>query len=165
MAFVCTITIGAFSGNVFKKGEAHAAIYPIGYDDVEDKTYYLFISLDPVIGEVEGFELSFRIIEYDDRFKSEYSYLSGKDTAGFIKGDDRKMILLLLAAAAEHLRTYAKPSKVLVCSMDKDAPERANEKFMLFARLFELGGYSVTTRDFDHGLRCWWMKRIPIESN
>lgn len=165
MAFVCTITDGNFSGSVFKKGNAHAVIYLIGYDDTEDRSYFLFVSLDPVIGEDDGLELSFRVIEYDAEADSEYAYWSGKDTASFIKGDDRKAILAILSMAANHLLNSAKPSKVLACSMDKDSPERANKKFMLLAHVFEKCGYSVTTWDTYHGLRCWWMERNSTASS
>ncbi len=165
MAFVCTISDGDFSGSVFKKGFSHAAVYPIGYDDIDDKSYSLFVSLDPLVGDDSIVELSFRVIEYDGETDSEYVFWSGRDTAGFIKGDSRKAVLTLLAVAVGHLLNSAKPAKVLVCSMDKDAPEIADRKFIILGHVFENNGYSVKVADSYHGMRCWSMElqsHLPI---
>jgi len=138
-------------------------MYPIGYDDTEDKSYVLFASLDPVVGD-DSLELSYRIVEHDGATDSEYSYWSGKDTAALIpKKEDRTSILAMSAVALNLLLNSAKPAKVFFCSRDAYPPESANEKFILLAHVFENCGYSVSTADPYHGLQCWWMERKTID--
>lgn len=158
MAFICTIEHDNYSGSVFKKGNSHASILPIGYDDADDKSYSLFVSLDPVVADEDSLELSFRVMEWDGGTDSEHAFWSGKDTS-FIESNDRSAILRMLAAAVNRLLKSANPAKVVLCSRDGNAPDKANRKFILLGHVFEMCGYSVSTADTYLGMKCWWMER------
>jgi hypothetical protein len=146
------------TGSFFKNGASFARMVPIGHDDAEDKSYVLFVSLDPMVGE-DALELMFRIVEYDRETDAEHIFWSGKDVARFIRQDDRTTIRFALCGAVRHLLTDANPAKVFMCTMDTYAPEVANRKFMLLAHVFEICGYSVQTADPYHGQQVWWMER------
>lgn len=128
-------------------------MYPIGYDDAEDKSYVLFLSLDPVVSDETSLELSFSIVEYDGATDQEHTFWSGRDTV-FIPKDDRRAILRLLAVAVDNLLRTENPAKVFLCTRDSDAPEKANGKFIILAHVFKRCGYAVATADPYHGRTC-----------
>jgi hypothetical protein len=84
-------------------------------------------------------------------------YRSAKDFALKVQKKDRIPIMACLMCAVGHLITLAKPDKVFLCTFDADAPPKANQKFILLAKVFGDCGYKVQTADPYHGHSVWWM--------
>ena len=165
MAFVCTVDREKGMGTFFTRGEAFAVLIPIGYDDDfdVDKSYNLLLAFDPMpTGELD---FTFIIVEHDGETDTEYPYWSARDVSHFIGRDDRALVMSTLLGALRHMLDSHKPSFVHMCTPEADAPEKADEKFIRIADLFERCGYVVRVADPYHGRRIWWMERSVPDAN
>jgi len=156
MAFVCDVAEDVIQGHFQRHGSAYVVVVPIGYDDEEDKSYTLLVTLDILPG-VE-YEFTYCIVEHDGATNSEYCYWSGADVAKFIGKEDRATILGCLASVTAHLLRAVRPRHVTMCSWDVNLPEKAKRKHFLIARVFEACGYEVHTFDEYHGQSVWCME-------
>jgi hypothetical protein len=160
MAFVCTARRREYHADVFRDGDSHAITVPVGYDDYEDKNYFVMIGLDFLVGGApRELEYYFCIIEVDGLNKTDRRIWSGRDLRDDISAEDRAMILCIILAATEALLNTVKPSRVFRCTRDADLPERALEKHYEVSQIFTKCGYAVQTADHYHGKRTWWMER------
>ena len=128
----------------------------IGYDDIEDKSYDLLVSLEPM--PPGDLDFSFSIVEHDGETDTDYSYYNSGDVGKFISATDRTLILECLLGATAHLLKVAQPARVTMSTMNEGAPEKANHKFIKLAHVFKACGYVVHTADVYHGERAWWME-------
>ena len=156
MAFVCILPPEGVSGSFFDRITRHSIMVSIGYDDNEDKSYNLFVTLDPLPPGDADF--SFSIVEHDAETDTDFSFYNSGDVAKFIGAADRALILECLLGAAAHLLKVARPARVTMSTMNEGAPEKANHKFIALAHVFEACGYIVHTADSYHGDRAWWME-------
>ena len=159
MAYVNLLTDQGFTFELFKRDANYSLKALIGYDDIEDVSYSLYVTLDDLPGG-EDKELRFFILEYDGATDTEFLYFSAKDLAVKIPRHDRDPIRACLLRAIEDLIKLARPKRVFVCATDIYAPPKADRKFVLIADLFASCGYEVRTADPYHGQRVWWMTRI-----
>lgn len=165
MAFVCILDREKGMGTFFTRGEAFAVLIPIGYDDDpdQDRSYNLLLAFDPM--PTGGLDFTFSLVEHDGETDSEYTFWSSRDVALFIERDDRALIRATLLGALRHMLDSYKPTYVHMCTMDAYAPEKADEKFIHIADLFERCGYVVRVADPYHGQRIWWMERTVPDAN
>lgn len=163
MSFVCCLDITSFAATHVKRVNSRAVLVPIGYDDEDGRSFFLFVTLDVIIAD-DGLELGFSVFEHDPVTDSEHHYWSGKDTS-FIPKEARSKILDLLFETVRSLISEQNQGRVFLCTRDGSAPSKANRKFILLAKLFEDCGYTVRTADPYHGQQCWWMERNPVTSH
>lgn len=157
MAFVLTLDPQEQSVTVNRHGNEIVVIVPLGYDDARPYIYSLMLGLSPMAGG--DLEFFFCIIEANNQDESEKQLWSGLDTLEIFLTDDRTAILKGLLGATEMLINAFKPSKATMCTIDTGAPEKAERKHLLVARVFETCGYAVTCADQYHGKRVWQMER------
>jgi hypothetical protein len=157
MAFVRVLNEEEFQAETFRSGNSWSIVVNVGYDDEKPISYSLHVGLSPMAGG--PIEFYFQIVEFDEEYESEHAFLSGKDTACFLKGDDRKIVLWAVLTAAHMLLEAAKPERVEYVAYDPDPPEKALLKHWLIGKVFEESGYEVSTADPFHGKRVWWMVR------
>ena len=160
MAFVNLLIDHEFAFEMLERDANYCVRTLIGYDDVEDVSYSLYVTLDEMPGGVEK-ELRFFILEYDGATGSEFLYFNAKDLGVKIPRHDRSPIRACLLRAIKNLIDLVKPDKVFVCATDTYAPPKADRKFVLIAELFESCGYEAKAADPYYGQRVWWMTRIP----
>lgn len=157
MAFVLTLSDQEQSATVNARGTDIVVIVPLGYDDVRPLVYSLMLGLSPMAGG--DLEYFFCIIEANSQDNTETQLWSGVDTRHLFSREDRNAILKGLLGATEMLINAAKPAKVTMCTIDTGAPEKADRKHLLVARMFETCGYDVQCADPYHGRRIWQMER------
>lgn len=156
MAFVLDLDLQAVQYDVHTKGERSLVVIPVGYDDYDDWSYSLFVSLEPQAGG--EIELSFCLVQYDGETDSEHPYWDAADVRRFINSHDRRIILACLLRAVHFLLESLKPQKVFVATIGS-VENGAERKYVAIARVFELCGYAVHCADSYHGQRAWWMER------
>jgi len=158
LAFVNLLFAQDFSFEVFKRDASVCIKTLIGFDDVEDVSYSLYVTLDELPGGNDH-ELRFFVSEYDGVTDGEFLYFSAKDLAVKIPSQDRVFIRACLLRAIENLIGLAEPDRVYLCSYDTYAPPKADVKFSLIGEVFESKGYEVKAADPYNGQRVWWMNR------
>ncbi len=158
MAYVNLLSDDDFTFQSFQLGASNLVEALVGYNDLEDISYSLRVSLDVMPGGFE-YELRFCIHEYDGSTESDFDYFSAKDVATKIPGQHKAATRACLLRGIETLITNSRPEKVFLCTVDTYAPLKANRKFILIAELFEGMGYEVKTADPYNGQRVWWMTR------
>jgi len=138
MGFVCT------AGEPGKSEIAligDSVLIPIGYDDVETKSYSLLISFDITGGGID--EFFFCVIEASHQDGTEVRYWSGLEVGKFTSREDRILIRQLLLEGTKRLLNHKAPKRVFCCTHDSDLPEKALEKHLLIAQIFKMCGYEV----------------------
>ena len=163
MAFVNLLIAQEFSFEAFKRDANYCVKALIGFDDMEDISYSLYVTLDELPGGNDH-ELRFFVSEYDGVTDSEFLYFSAKDLAVKIPSQDRVSIRACLLRAIENLIGLAEPDRVYLCGFDTDAPPKADVKFSLIGEVFESKGYEVKAADPYNGQRVWWMSRRSTSS-
>ena len=158
LAYVNLLSVHELIFDVLNSGNSYFVQVLVGYDDLEDITYCLHITLDEMIGGA-GQELQFYILEYDGSAENNFNYFSAKDLALKIPSQDRVLIRACLLRGIEELIMVDLPERVFLCTFDADAPRKADRKFVLIADVFEAKGYEVKTADPYYGQRVWWMNR------
>jgi hypothetical protein len=158
LAFVNLLSAEDFSFEVFKRDASYCVKILIGFDDMEDISYSLYVTLDELPGGNDH-ELRFFVSEYDGVTDSDFLYFSAKDLAVKIPSQDRVFIRACLLMAIENLIGLAEPDRVYLCSYDTYAPPKADVKFALIGEVFKSKGYEVKTADPYNGQRVWWMNR------
>lgn len=153
MAFVCTLSDHSETALVLKRGNGWMVTTPVGHCSEEDKSYYLFVTLDPI---PSGYmELAFCLIEHNGEFGTEYLYWSGREVAIFVNKTERSKILACLLSIVHHLIETAKSDQVFMCTADADAPPKALRKYMLIVKVLEECGYRPSRYDPYHGKDAW----------
>lgn len=156
MSFICTIE-DETEAQFFPHGRGAMGMVAIGYDDIDDKSYTVHVSLGVMPGDV--FDLSFWINEYDGEVDDNYQLTSGMQTQ-FINREQRLVILNCICRLTHALVAFHKPDIINVCSSDQDAPEKSHFKFFRVATTIEKIGYKIATYDPYHGQRVWRAERI-----
>lgn len=158
MAFVCTLTGDGFNVDVAQRGSSRIVIARIGVDDENDTIYSAMVCLDP--GGGGDMELAFCLLAASSSGYGEpVEFWSGTETASFIRGEDRGAILTAIIVCVESLIRTVQPSKVYMCTVDADMPDRALMKHMMVAHVIETCGYDVKKPDPFHGQHIWYMER------
>jgi hypothetical protein len=150
MGFMCT----AADTNIELIGDA--VVVPIGYDDIEPKSYSLLISFDALPGGDE--EFFFCVVEANTEDGTEARHWSGLDVAKFASKEDRILIRHMLLAGTEQLLKHRSPKRVFCCTHDSDMPQKALTKHVLIAHIFEMCGYAVIREPKCLGKESWWME-------
>lgn len=153
MGFVCTAA-DAEKAKIELIGDSVVA--PIGYDDVDQKSYSLLISFDVTGGGDK--ELFFCIVEVNNDDNTEIRHWSGLDVAKFASHNDRMLIRSLLLDGIECLLKHKAPKRVFCCTHDSDLPKKALTKHFLIAHIFERCGYQVRREPVCLGKHSWWME-------
>jgi hypothetical protein len=134
-----------------------SVVVPIGYDDMEPKSYSLLIAFDMTAGG--DAEFFFCVIELNHETNEEIRYWSGLDVAKFANLADRAFIRHALLGGTEILLKHKSPDRVFCCTHDSDLPDKALLKHLLVAQTFKTCGYSVTNEPICLGKYSWWMER------
>lgn len=101
----------------------------VGFDDIEDRHYSVFVTLDVMPGG--DHELSFFLEEYDSTTSGESQYWRASDVARFIPTKERKVILAVVLHLATEAVRLLEPKRIYMCSHGDDPDERAVRKYNL----------------------------------
>ncbi|GJD73863.1 hypothetical protein [Methylobacterium goesingense] len=159
MAFVCTVSQGAFRVQVFQAGIAGVAIISIGHDDAEPLNYSAAVGLDVLPGGLS--ELYFHIVEADGATNGEHIYWSGKDTGFIADPQDRETILVSILTGLKGLLSMIGPEEFIWITYDERVPKKALLKFQAIRQAVERAGYAVTSSRASVGRKAWKAKRLP----
>lgn len=130
---------------------------PIGYDDVQHRSYSVMAGFSPTGGGELEYYLC--IVEADHENDSEHELWSGRDTASFMSAEQQENVLQAALYATDALIRLQKPARVFCCTHDSDLPEKALRKHYLIAEVFKMCGYTVDQLPVQLGKHSWWMER------
>lgn len=156
MPFTCTLSDETEFLHT-KRGNSHALVAPVGFDEELDTDYSLVAGLDPMPGG--DMEFYFYLIAHCQETGETSEYRSGRDVARLIDAADRARILMLLLSFTSELIAIAKPESVLMVTIDENPPAKSLQKNAAIVRVFEANGYKIVTTDPYHGQQVWRMER------
>lgn len=156
MAFVSTLVRSEFHPSAFRLENGAKVSFLIGYDDEEDITYTMWVSLcDDLIGH----ELIFFITE-DHGSGRQQNLFSGQTFARIASRAERDLIMEKLLITFDGLLNFVKPPRVHMCTMDVDLPEKALFKYVMLCKVAEDSGYRIEAYDPYNGQRMWNMIKL-----
>ncbi len=150
MGFVCTADAAEF------ELIGDAIVVPVGYDDVEPKSYFLLISFDVLPGGDE--EFFFCLVEANAEDRTEARYWSGLDVSRFVTREDRVLIRHALLEGTTRLLEHRAPKRVFCCTHDLNVPDKALTKHVLITHIFGAFGYMLKREPKCLGKESWWME-------
>ncbi len=158
MAFVCVLQSDQGFAAVEEDTKGLSLQTVIGHDDVHPITYSLLIQLTDLVGF--AWEISFSIIEFDGDVGVPRKIYSGVASKSFLSSrEDRSMVAGHVAGAAAALVERAKPAEVFMCTIDRNLPLKALQKYELIARFVRDLGYTVHRSEAPNGQRIWSFSR------
>ncbi|TXM64450.1 hypothetical protein FV226_26530 [Methylobacterium sp. WL12] len=159
MAFVCTVSQGAFRVQVFQAGVSGIAIINIGHDDAEPLNYSAAVGLDVLPGGLS--ELYFHIVEADGATGGEHLFWSGKDTGFIVNPEDREATLVSVLTGLKGLLSMIGPDEFVWFTYDERLPKKALLKFQAIRQTIERCGYAVMSTRASAGRKAWKAMRLP----
>lgn len=156
MTFKCTFNRDT-PVEVFERGSSRAALTLVAYDSEHDRSYSVLATLDGLPGG--GEELAFSLVEYDGAFESEHTYWSGKDLPRLFSRADRELILAAVMRSILRLVETYQPTRIFLCTFDRNMPPRALTKHLRIVELLEGCGYVAEAQESYHGEKAWWLQR------
>ena len=159
MAFVFTIPEDEPTEfEIFTNGSDAVVQTTIGYDDITENTYSVFVTLSPQGGG--DLELAFCLIESDVDEASEHTYWDGSQTRALIPlSADRARIVAAICTAVKILINRVSPPVVYHSTHAADLPDEALKKHLAVNGVFANHGYLVEEGEVHHGRRLWIMER------
>jgi hypothetical protein len=134
--------------------DAQAAVVPIGYDDIEPKSFTILV----------GFAASPGVVEADHETGQEFHLYSGLETKHIFNTLDRQLVLDAAFWATEKLLELVAPPRFFCCTYDADLPERALRKHQKLVERFRMCGYQVSPQPVQMGKHSWYLDKIESGS-
>lgn len=158
MAFICASVAGDDKYQFFRDGRAAAVVVRVGHDPDAADTWFAHVGFDVIPpGDLQYY---FFLCRVNAATGEEICYHSGRETAHFICGKDRKHVLEAVLMATKVLLDHEKPKQVYRVTHDAALSSQALEKHFEICALFKLNGYEVSRYDEYHGQRIWWMELL-----
>jgi hypothetical protein len=158
MAFVCTLSSQSpLLPVVATYPTLTSLVYPIGYDDVDSRTYQLFISFGTAPGGIV--EYAFCIVcTYQDGVA--HDIWDSQVIASTIRKKHRALILALLIDATRSLIRSTQFPEITMHTFAHNLPQKALVKYRNIAQVFVDEGYTVR-HEARRGQHVWWFERTP----
>lgn len=156
MAFVCTLRSQSSSPlAVVATSSLATVVYPIGYDDHDDRVYQLFVSFGRAPGGIVEYSFCITCIHNDGVV---HDFWDSKVVAGVIPSKDRVLILQLLLDATKRLIKETNYPEVTMHTFATNLPPKALVKYRYIAQIFMNEGYKVREKE-KRGQHIWWFER------